>query len=136
MNIFLGEYQQSVIGTRVAVPKKLREQISGDTFVLSKGFEKCLFGYPVEKWEKIADEQTGNSVSDAYSRDLKRYLYSGAAELQFDGQGRVVVPEALRTYAGLGEEVTVIGAGDHFEIWSSSTWRSHLTALEATLPSV
>ncbi len=134
MKLFLGEFVQNVVGTRIAVPKKIREQIKSRNFVLAKGFERCLFGYATEKWEEVSASQTNSSLSDIKARDLKRYLYSGSHELEFDGQGRIVVPETLRQYAGIKDEVTVIGAGDHFEIWDTRIWRSHLTALEATLP--
>ncbi|MCX6784044.1 MAG: division/cell wall cluster transcriptional repressor MraZ [candidate division WWE3 bacterium] len=133
MKLFLGEYQQNFIGTRLAIPKKLREQVEGENFILAKGFEKCLFGYSVNTWEKMSAQQETALISDSKARDLRRYLYSGAQELQFDAQGRVVVPESLRTYADLGEEAVVIGAGDHFEIWDAKFWKSHLTALEATI---
>ena len=133
MKLFLGEYQQNFIGTRLAVPKKIRELVNANTFVLAKGFEKCLFGYATETWEKVAEQELLPSLSDSKARDLKRYLYSGASELKFDGQGRVVIPETLRSYAGLTESTMVIGAGDHFEIWNENNWRSHLTALEATV---
>jgi MraZ protein len=133
MKLFLGEYQQNFIGTRLAVPKKIRELVNANTFVLAKGFEKCLFGYATETWEKVAEQELLPSLSDSKARDLKRYLYSGASELTFDGQGRVVIPETLRSYAGLTESTMVIGAGDHFEIWNENNWRSHLTALEATV---
>lgn len=133
MKLFLGEYQQNFIGTRLAVPKKIRELVNSDTFVLAKGFEKCLFGYTAQMWEKVSEQELASPLSDFKSRDLKRYLYSGAAELDFDSQGRVVIPETLRKYAELGESAMVIGAGDHFEIWDEKTWQSHLTALEATV---
>jgi len=115
------------------VPKKIRELVNADTFVLAKGFEKCLFGYTTETWEKVAEQELASPLSNAKARDLKRYLYSGAAELDFDSQGRVVIPETLRKYADLTESAIVIGAGDHFEIWDEKVWQSHLTALEATV---
>lgn len=133
MKLFLGEYQQNFIDTRLAIPKKIRELVGKDTFVLAKGFEKCLFGYTTAMWEKVAEQELTSPLADVKARDLKRYLYSGAAELQFDNQGRVVVPETLRNYAELSDSAVVIGAGDHFEIWDEEVWQSHLTALEATV---
>jgi len=77
-----------------------------------------------------AQKQEEASISNVKARKLKRYLYSQAAEVSFDKQGRFVIPSALKTYAGIKNRLTVIGAGDHFEIWDSKVWSKHLSGLE------
>ncbi len=127
MRMFLGEYKPNITeGSRIALPKKLRDQIRGEEVVLSRGFERCVFVYDKEDWEAEALKQVENPITDAKTRDLKRYMYSGAAEVALDPQGRLVIPANLKTYAGLEKSVAVIGAGDHIEIWNLDVWEKRL----------
>lgn len=129
--MFLGEFQQNITeGARLALPKKIREKIGGKLVVLAKGFEKCIFGYRQEDWELESQKQLEVPISDAKIRNLKRYMYSGASEVSLDGQGRFILPPNLKSYAGILEKVTVIGAGDHFEIWDGEAWAKHLMVIE------
>ncbi|MBW6441298.1 division/cell wall cluster transcriptional repressor MraZ [Patescibacteria group bacterium] len=126
MKMFLGEYQPNITeGSRIALPKKLREQISGDEIILSKGFEKCIFVYDKEDWVTEAQKQIENPITDSRTRDLKRYMYSGASETTIDSQGRVVIPNNLKEYAQINKKTIVIGAGDHVEIWDLDNWSEH-----------
>ena len=93
MRMFLGEYNPNITeGSRLALPKKLRYQINGDTVILSRGFEKCIFVYDKEDWVKEAQKQEESPISNKEMRDLKRYMYASAAEVDIDAQGRVVIP--------------------------------------------
>ena len=126
MKMFLGEYQPNITeGSRLALPKKLREQITGDEIILSKGFEKCIFVYDKEDWVTEAQKQIENPITDSRTRDLKRYMYSGASETTIDSQGRVVLPSNLKDYAQIEKKTIVIGAGDHVEIWDFDNWSEH-----------
>jgi MraZ protein len=81
MRMFLGEYQPNITeGSRIALPKKLRDQIRGDEVILSRGFEKCIFIYDKEDWVSEAGKQVENPITDARTRELKRYMYAGATE--------------------------------------------------------
>ena len=136
MKMFLGEYQPNITeGNRIALPKKLREQIVGEEVILSKGFEKCVFLYDKADWEKEWEKQVENPITDAKTRQLKRYVFSGAVSGLLDEQGRVVVVQSLRTYAGLDKEVVVIGAGDHIELWDKLAWAEHLEKISKELSS-
>lgn len=127
MRMFLGEYQPNITeGSRIALPKKLRDQIGGDEVVLSRGFEQCIFVYDKNDWVVEASKQLDNSITDQRSRNLKRYMYASAIESTIDAQGRFVIPANLKEYAGIDKQTTVIGAGDHIEIWDSEVWNSHL----------
>lgn len=134
MKMFLGEYQPNLTeGARVALPKKLRDQISGASVILSRGFEHCIFGYDKDEWLKEAGKQVSLPISDSKVRTLKRYMFSGAADVELDTQGRFVIPQTLKEYAQIEGEMVVIGAGDHFEIWNSENWRQHLEVIEKEL---
>ena len=127
MRMFLGEYQPNITeGSRIALPKKLRDQIRGEEVILLRGFEQCIFLYDKEDWVNEADKQVENPITDLKSRNLKRYLYASAAEMAIDSQGRIVIPASLKEYASIARKTTVIGAGDHIEIWDSDLWNAHL----------
>lgn len=134
MRMFLGEYQPNITeGSRIALPKKLREQIRGDELILSRGFEQCVFIYDKEDWAKEAQKQIDNPISDSKTRDFKRYMYAGAIEVSIDEQGRIVIPNLLKDYAGITKKTAVIGAGDHIEIWELDNWTKHLKKISAEL---
>ncbi|HLC93868.1 MAG TPA: division/cell wall cluster transcriptional repressor MraZ [Patescibacteria group bacterium] len=134
MRMFLGEYQPNMTeGSRIALPKKLRDQIRGDDVILSRGFEKCVFIYDKEDWTKEASKQVENPITDLKTRALKRYMFAGASEAPIDSQGRVVIPSNLKEYAGLYKKTAIIGAGDHIEVWDWDAWIAHLEKISAEL---
>ena len=134
MRMFLGEYKPNITeGSRLALPKKLRDQITGDEIILSKGFEKCIFIYDREDWVVEAQKNVENPISDSKTRDLKRYMYSGSSETSIDAQGRLVIPTNLKEYAELTNNSIVIGAGDHVEVWSPENWEARLEKITGEL---
>ena len=134
MKMFLGKYQPNLTdGSRLALPKKLREQILGDEVVLSRGFEKCIFVYDKQDWINESQKQVDNPITDLRTRDMRRYMFAGASDSKLDSQGRIVVPTNLLTYAGLEKNITVIGAGDHIEIWNTENWNSYFDNVQESL---
>lgn len=134
MKMFLGEYQPNLTdGSRLALPKKLREQILGDEVVLSRGFEKCIFVYDKQDWVNESMKQIDSPITDAKTRDLKRYMFASASDSKLDSQGRLVIPNSLISYAGLEKGITVIGAGDHIEIWDTQTWNAYFENVSNSL---
>ena len=132
--MFLGEYQPNITeGSRIALPKKLRDQIRGEDLILSRGFEKCIFVYDKEDWVSEAQKQVENPISDAKTRDLKRYMYASASESSIDSQGRMVLPNNLLAYAEITKETAVIGAGDHIEIWNLANWNTKFEKISQEL---
>ncbi|KKS17110.1 MAG: Protein MraZ [candidate division WWE3 bacterium GW2011_GWC1_41_7] len=134
MRMFLGEYQPNITeGSRIALPKKLRDQVRGDEVILSRGFEKCVFIYDKEDWMQEAGKQVENPITDSKTRELKRYMFASASEVPIDSQGRVVIPQNLKEYSGLDKRTAVIGAGDHIEVWDWDTWHVHFEKISAEL---
>jgi MraZ protein len=128
--MFLGEYEHTIdTKGRVAVPAKFRAQMAQGA-ILSKGKGTCLSVYTVERWEEKSNELVA-SKSSAELRDFERRIYPSASEIELDGQGRMIIPSKLRTYASLGNEVTVVGVRDHFEIWDRTIWQKYQERLEA-----
>jgi MraZ protein len=113
----------------MAVPAKYRAQMDRGA-VLSKGMGTCLSVYTVQRWEEKSAELVEGKTSDEL-RDFERRIYPSASEVELDGQGRLIIPAKLRTYAKLENEVTVAGVRDHFEIWDRATWQEYQARLEA-----
>ena len=124
--VFFGEYIVSFTGTgRIVLPKKIRERLKGNTFILTKGFDFCLSGYDREEWEEKAKELLNVSLLEKDDLDKRRFIFSSAVYIQMDSQGRFVIPKNLLEYAGLEKNAVVVGVGDHFEIWSEKRWRDY-----------
>lgn len=126
--VFFGEYSISVTeGGRVAIPKKIRENLKGDMFILTKGFDVCLAGYDKADWNKRSQSLMEVSLLEKDNIDKRRMLFSGANEIVIDDQGRLVIPKALSEFMGLtGDKVKIIGVGDHFEIWDETKWTDYV----------
>lgn len=124
--VFFGEYQANLSGTgRFLLPKRIRELLKGNTFILTKGFDSCLAGYDKEDWEKRAADLLNPSLLQPTDLRERREIFSALSYLEIDDQGRFVIPKNLLNYAGLKEKVMIIGVGDHFEIWNPEKWKKY-----------
>ena len=124
--VFFGEYQINFSGSgRLLLPKKVRELLKGNTFILTKGFGICLAGYDKDDWEKRATELLNPSLLQPNDMDNRRYIFSSLVYLEIDDQGRFVVPKNLLEYGQINEKVVIIGVGDHFEIWDTKKWNEY-----------
>lgn len=136
MKMFLGEYNPNMTdGSRVALPKKLRDQVTGDDVVLAKGFEKCVLVYDKTDWVDRVQKQVEDLSGTTTMRkaDLERYLFTSAVEASIDSQGRLVIPQTLLKYADLKKRTAVIGVGDHMEVWDVNNWDTHLHGVSVRL---
>ncbi|PIU37175.1 division/cell wall cluster transcriptional repressor MraZ [Candidatus Roizmanbacteria bacterium CG_4_8_14_3_um_filter_34_9] len=124
--VFFGEYQINFSGSgRLLLPKKVRELLKGNTFILTKGFGNCLSGYDKDDWEKRASELLNPSLLQPTDMENRRYIFSSLVYLEIDEQGRFVVPKNLLEYGQLKDKVVIIGVGDHFEIWEQQVWQKY-----------
>lgn len=118
--MLIGEYQHNIDQKgRVIVPAKFREDL-GERFYVTKGLDGCLFVLSPEEWARLQDKIKAMPISKA--RGLQRFFFSGAAEVEPDKQGRILIPQSLRDHAKLTKDVTVIGASSRAEIWDSGHW--------------
>ncbi|AEE14291.1 Protein mraZ [Thermodesulfobium narugense DSM 14796] len=119
-----GEYLHSLDSKgRVTIPFKLRDEISSKV-ILTRGFERCLYLYPVKYWEEYVEYLKEKSKSDIKLRDVIRFLFSGAYDDELDRSGRLLLPQQLREYSNIQREVVVIGAMDRVELWNPEEWES------------
>ena len=124
-----GEYQHTLDAKgRLFIPAKLREQL-GDSFVVTKGLDDCLFVYPQEAWDEL--EHKIRQLPMSKSRSLQRFFLSSAADVTVDRQGRIVIPPVLRSYAGLERDVVVIGVGERAELWDARRWNAYTDDLDS-----
>ena len=124
-----GEYQHTLDAKgRLYIPAKLREEL-GDSFVVTKGLDECLFLYPLDAWKALEDKIRQLPMSK--SRNLQRFFLSAAADVTVDKQGRIVVPPVLRSHAKLVHDVTIIGVLDRAEIWDRQKWDEYNGQLDA-----
>ncbi len=129
--VFFGEYSVSFSAPgRIVLPKKLRELLKGNTFVLGKGFDNCLAGYDKEDWEARAKELLSVSLLDRENLEKRRFLFSSAVYLEIDEQGRFVIPRSLLQFGFLSEKVVIAGVGDHFEIWDEEHWKAYMKKMK------
>lgn len=123
--MFTGEYRHSLDAKgRVAIPSRFRGDLRGGA-VLSRWIDVCLGVFPRDAWDALAEKVAALPVTDASARTFSRFLFASAYEVDLDGQGRVVVPGSLRDWAGLDQEVVVVGARDHIELWSPGRWADY-----------
>ena len=120
--MFSGEYRHNMDPKgRVTVPSKFREDL-GERFYVCKGLDGCLFVLSQEQWDKLVEKVSAMPL--AQGKGIQRYFFSGAAEVEPDKQGRVLIPANLRQFAELEGDVTVVGASVRAEIWNSEKYNA------------
>lgn len=118
--MLIGEYRPTIDAKgRINFPAKLREAL-GESFVITKGLDNCLFVYRMGEWEKLVEQTASLPISKA--RTIQRFIFAGAVCVEPDKQGRVLIPQPLREYAGLSENVAVVGVSTRAEIWDAERW--------------
>ena len=128
---FKGQAENSIDGKgRVPVPAKMRRALSPDakeTFVATRGIERCVFLYPLDVWEEIEAQLREKNQFVAANRDFVRTIAMWADELTLDGQGRVALPKNLLEFAGLqtSSKALIIGAFDRIEVWDRAVFEAH-----------
>ena len=122
--MFMGEYHHNIDEkNRLIIPSKFRDDL-GDSFVVTRGIENCLFVYPKEEWEKIVNKLTDIPFTKKDARVFMRFFLSGATTSEFDKQGRVNITSPLIDYANINKECVIIGDGDRLEIWALEAWNN------------
>lgn len=122
--MFMGEYNHTVDAKgRLIIPSKFREAL-GDKFVVTKGLDGCLFVYDNAEWNAFEEKLKAMPISKKDNRMFVRHFLAGAAEVEVDKQGRILIPGKLREFADITKDVVLIGAAGHIEIWSEQRWTS------------
>jgi MraZ protein len=140
MSSFKGSYEYSVDNKgRVNIPARLRKYVSpeaNDTFVITRGYEKCLFVYPLDEWNKLEQSIRDLTPTNPKHRYFMRTLLEQATESQLDGQSRISIPKDLLRLAGIENDVLILGVLERLELWSPEIYREYQKSQEESYESV
>jgi MraZ protein len=114
---------------RLILPAKYRDELAGGV-VITKGQERCLYLFPIAEFRRVTEAMSTAPVTPKGLRDYSRVLFASASDEIPDKQGRITLPPALRTYAGLQRDCVVIGANTRMEIWDAQAWETYLASQE------
>jgi len=129
--MFIGEYLHTVDAKgRLFIPARFREGL-GERFVVTRGLDRCLFGFPLAEWGKLEARLRRLPFARADVRAFSRLFFAGAAELEVDKQGRILIPATLRDYAGLARDVIILGVSSRVEFWAKEEWERYSAQTQA-----
>ncbi|MDM8266946.1 division/cell wall cluster transcriptional repressor MraZ [Limosilactobacillus pontis] len=123
--MLMGEYQHTLdTKQRLIIPAKFRDQL-GSQFVVTRGLDGCLFGYPMSEWQLLEQKLKALPLTKRDARAFVRFLYSAATVCTLDKQGRINIPDPLVKYADLSKKCMVVGVSNRLEIWDSDRWDAY-----------
>jgi len=128
--MFIGEYSHTIDAKgRMAIPSKMRKDL-GTGAVVTRGLDTCLWVFTKKEWLELAEKIATLPLTDANSRAFSRLMLAGAMEVEFDSQGRALLPQYLREYAGLDKNAIIAGLYNRLEIWNEAKWNAYKTKTE------
>ena len=120
---------------RIIVPAKFRESL-GDNFIITKGLDNCLFVYTNEEWQRFEEKLKTLPLTNKNARTFTRFFLAGAADVELDKQGRILIPSVLREFASLQKDVVFVGVGSRIEIWSKESWNDSISNYDDNMDEV
>ena len=127
--MFLGQFTHNIDAKgRLTIPVRFRAALASGAYV-TQGFERNVMVYTTESFLRLADRAKTLSNTNPEARAVRRVIFGGAADVQLDSSGRILIPPFLRLYAQLDGETSIVGAGEYFEIWNASAWQEVLVAV-------
>lgn len=134
--MFMGEFQHNIdFKGRIIVPSKFRDGL-GDSFVVTRGLDACLFAYPMDEWKVLESKLKKLPLTKKDARAFTRFFFSGAVECEVDKQGRINIPQPLRNYAELEKECVVIGVSNRIEFWAEDKWNDYFEDSQASFTEI
>ncbi|RYL95424.1 transcriptional regulator MraZ [Sporolactobacillus sp. THM7-4] len=134
--MFMGEFNHSIDNKgRLIIPSKFRDEL-GDTFVMTRGLDQCLFVYPMAEWHRIEEKLKSLPFTKKDARAFTRFFFSGASECSLDKQGRASISPVLREYAKLEKDCAVIGVSTRIEIWDEAVWNHYYEQSEESFSDI
>ena len=119
---FTGEYHHNLDAKgRLIIPAKFRDQL-GMEFTVTRSLDGCLAMYAAKEWEILENKLNALPMTNEKARGLKRFLLGSANTCELDKQGRILIPPVLRDKANLDKDITLLGVGDHIEIWNADLY--------------
>jgi MraZ protein len=129
--VFIGEYKHTIDDKgRLMIPVKFRGDLAKGA-VVTRGLDTSLFLFPKEEWDKLAQKLASLPLGQSNSRAFARLMLAGAMDVELDKQGRFILPEYLRTYAGMQKSIVVAGLYNRLELWDAETWATYKQKTES-----
>jgi len=130
--MLLGEYRHTLDNKgRMAIPAKFRDKLTSGA-IITRGIDNCLFVFAPAEWEILAKKLIALPLAQANSRAFVRLMLAGATDVELDNQGRILIPDYLRKYAGLKKETVVAGLYNRIEVWDEAAWANYKTKTESS----
>lgn len=130
--MFLGTYQHNLDDKgRLMIPARFRELLDGGAY-LTQGFDRCLMVMTGDYFRRVYVDVSSTSLTNPDARLLRRMILANTSQVDIDKVGRVLVPQALREFAGLDGEAMVVGQGEFFEVWSPAEWNEQVKQMQDT----
>lgn len=134
--MLLGRYDSKIGGKfQISFPKKFRKEM-GDKLIFTKGFENCLIVVSEKDWKTLLEGTEGLPFTQRSIRKTQRFLLGNAQEVDLDSKGRCVIPQYLREYAHIEDEVVCAGIERFVEIWDKNTWEEEQKELSGTIETI
>ena len=131
IGMLLGEYQHNLDNKgRIAIPAKFKEKLAPGA-IITRGIDNCLFVFASKEWEKLAEKLVALPLAQANARAFARLMLAGAMDVVLDNQGRILVPDYLREYAGFKKQVVVAGLYNRVEMWDAEKWQEYKKKTES-----
>ncbi|OGD42245.1 cell division/cell wall cluster transcriptional repressor MraZ [Candidatus Azambacteria bacterium RIFCSPLOWO2_02_FULL_42_10] len=128
--MLLGEFKHNLDSkNRLTIPAKLRMEL-GEKPVLTRGLDGCLFVYPNRDWQLFSEKMNNLPLGYKKARDFKRFMLSGAIEIEIDEVGRILISDSLKKYAKLEKSIVIIGVQDRIEVWGENVWNKYIAESE------
>lgn len=128
--MLIGQYAHTLDPKkRLSLPSKFRKEL-GRKVVVTNGLDNCLFVYPLKEWERVAAKLGELSLGVANTRGFNRFMLAGAHEVEVDSAGRILIPDFLKAFAGLKDNVILAGLFTRVEIWDEKAWHTHKSRVE------
>jgi MraZ protein len=138
--MFYGEFEHSLDKKgRLIIPSKIREAAKShyaEKFFMTRGLDKCLFIFSEEEWKSQELKFKNISFTKRESRSFNRLFFSGTAEIEFDKQGRILIPKYLKDFAGIKRDVMIIGVSNRIEIWAKEIWEEFYKAQQGSFEEI
>lgn len=130
MSLLIGEYSHSLDEKkRISLPKNFRSAL-GKKIVMTRGLDNCLYIFSLSSWKSISQKLQSLSLVNPDTRGFSRFMLSGAAEVDVDAIGRILIPEHQKEYAGLKKAVVFTGVSDRVEVWDAQVWKTYKDRIE------
>ncbi len=132
IRMFIGEYKHSIDDKgRLAIPAKFRSALH-TAAVITRGLDHCLYIYTASAWQEFAGKIRALPMTKSDNRAFQRLMLAAAVDVELDSQGRVLIPDYLRAYAGLSKQTVVAGLYDRLEVWDEKKWEEYKAKTEAS----